>query len=48
MRWEFRWQRRLDTDLLAGNRMLEFQILRVQKISTVARQSGSVFERPAG
>ena len=42
-----RWQRRLKADLFSGDRVVEFQILRVQEISSVAGESGEIFERLA-
>ncbi len=38
----------LKTDLLAGDRVAEFQKLGVQEISSIAGEARKLFERPAG
>ncbi len=48
MRWESRRQRCLKIDLFSGDGVVEFQILGVQEISSIAGQAGEIFQRLAG
>ena len=48
MQWGSRWQRCLKVNLFSADRVLELQILGVQKISSIAREAGQIFQRLAG
>ena len=48
MQSESRRQSRLEIDLFSGDGVLEFQILGVQQISSVAGEAGKIFKRLAG
>ena len=48
MQWESRRQRCLKIDLFSGDGVVEFQILGVQEISSIAGEAGEIFQRPAG
>ena len=46
--WESRRQRRLKIDLFSSDGVVEFQILGVQEISSIAGEAGEMFKRLAG
>ena len=48
MQRESRRQRCLKIDLFAGDGVVEFQILGVQEIPSIAGEAGEIFKRPAG
>ena len=48
MRWESGRQRCLKIDLFSGDGVVEFQILGVQEISSIAGEAGEIFKRLAG
>jgi hypothetical protein len=48
MQWESRRQRCLKIDLFSGDGVVEFQILGVQEISSIAGEAGEIFKRLAG
>jgi hypothetical protein len=48
MQWESRRQSCLQMDLFSGDGMLEFQVLGVQEISSIAREAGEILKRLAG
>src|ERR1700722_20875367 len=48
MQWETRRQRCLKIDLFSGDGVVEFQILSVQEISSIAGEAGEIFKRLAG
>jgi len=48
MHWKSRRQSCLKIDLFSGDGVVEFQILGVQKISSVAGEAGEIFKRLAG
>ena len=48
MQWESGRQRCLKVDLFSGDGVVEFQILGVQEISSIAGKAGEIFERLAG
>ncbi len=48
MQWESGRQRCFKIDLFSGDGVVEFQILGVQEISSVARTAGEIFKRLAG
>ena len=48
MQWESRRQRCLKIDLFSGDGVMEFQILGVQEISSIAGEAGEIFKRLAG
>ena len=47
MQWESRRQSRFKIDLFSGDGVVEFQILGVQEISSIAGEAGEIFKRPA-
>ena len=48
MQWGSRRQSCLKIDLFSGDRVVEFQILGVQEISSIAGEAGEIFKRLAG
>ena len=48
MQWESRRQSCLKIDLFSGDGVVEFQILGVQEISSIAGEAGEIFKRLAG
>ena len=48
MQWESGRQPCLKIDLFTGDGVAEFQILGVQKISSIAGEAGEIFKRLAG
>ena len=48
MQWESRRQSCFKIDLFSGDGVLEFQILGVQEISSIARETREIFKRLAG
>jgi len=48
MRWESGRQCSLKIDLFSGDGVVEFQILGVQEISTIAGEAGEILKRLAG
>jgi len=48
MRRESGWQSCLKIDLFSGDGVVEFQILGVQEISSIAGEAGEIFKRLAG
>ena len=48
MQWGSGRQRRLKVDLFSGDGVVEFQILGVQEISSIAGEAGEIFKRLAG
>jgi len=48
MQWKSGRQSCLKIDLLSGDGVVEFQILGVQKISSIAGEAGEIFKRLAG
>ena len=48
MQWEFRRQCCLEIDSFSGDGVLEFEILGVQEISSIAGEAGEIFKRSAG
>ena len=48
VQWESRRQSRLKIDLFAGDGVVEFQILGVEEISSIAGQAGEILKRLAG
>jgi hypothetical protein len=48
MQWESRRQRCLKIDLFSGDGVVEFQILGVQEISSIAGETGEILKRLAG
>jgi hypothetical protein len=48
MQWESGRQRCFKIDLFSADGVVEFQILGVQEISSVARTAGEIFKRLAG
>jgi hypothetical protein len=48
MQWESGRQRCLKIDLFAGDGVVEFQILGVQEISSIAGEAGEILKRLAG
>ena len=48
MQWESGRQRCLKIDLFSGDGVVEFQILGVQEISSIAGEAGEIFQRLAG
>ena len=47
VQWESRRQSCLKIDLFSGDGVVEFQILGVQEISTIAGEAGEIFKRLA-
>ena len=48
MQWGSRRQSCLKIDLFSGDGVVEFEILGVQKISSIAGEAGEIFKRLAG
>ena len=48
MQWESGWQSCLKIDLFSGDGVVEFQILGVQEISSIAGEAGAIFKWLAG
>ena len=48
MQWESRRQSCLKIDLFSGDGVVEFQILGVQEISSIAGEAGEILKRLAG
>jgi hypothetical protein len=48
MQWKSRRQSCLKIDLFSGDGVLEFQMLGVQEISSIAGEAGEIFKRLAG
>jgi hypothetical protein len=48
MEWGSRRQRCLKIDLFSSDGVVEFQILGVQEISSIAGEAGEMFKRLAG
>jgi len=48
MQRESRWQYGLKIDLFSGDGVVEFQMLGVQEISSIAGEAGEIFKRQAG
>ena len=48
VQWESRRQSCLKIDLFSGDGVVEFQILGVQEISSIAGEAGEIFKRLAG
>jgi hypothetical protein len=48
MQWKSRRQSCLKIDLFSGDGVVEFQILGVQEISSIAGEAGEIFKRLAG
>ena len=48
MQWESGRQSCLKIDLFSGDGVVEFQVLGVQEISSIAREAGEIFKRLAG
>jgi hypothetical protein len=46
--WESRRQYSLKIDLFSGDGVVEFQILGVEEISSIAGEAGEIFKRLAG
>jgi hypothetical protein len=48
MQWESGWQSCLKIDLFSGDGVVEFQVLGVEEISSIAGEAGEIFKRLAG
>lgn len=48
MLWESRRQRRFEIDLFSGDGVAEFQVLRVEKVASIAGEARKNFKRLAG
>jgi hypothetical protein len=48
MKWEARRQSSLQIDWFSGDGVVEFQMLRVQEVSSIAGEPGTIFKRLTG
>jgi hypothetical protein len=48
MQWESGWQSCRKIDWFSGDGVVEFQILGVEEVSSIAGEAGKIFKRLAG